>query len=131
MEKKMIYTLDAKPLYSGTISFEGVPEYIFEAMTKLLEGYGLLKGKQEPAKEPERPAPDERLTMAEKLRKLRMRSGLSVRQVANWCSVTPTTVHRWEKGDREPRSTCKERLRSLYGVQSLHILADDEKERAK
>lgn len=117
MEKKMIYTLDAKPLYSGTISFEGVPEYIFEAMTKLLEGYGLLEGKQEPAKEPERPALDERLTMAEKLRKLRIKSGLTVRQVANWCSVTPTTVHRWEKGDREPRRECQDALRRLYGKQ--------------
>lgn len=134
MSRKINYTLDAEPKYSGTITFEGAPEYIVEAVKRLFEGYGLLEEKKDAPAEPSHPPHTCRTgvyTLAASLRKLRIKSGLTVRQVANWCSVTPTTVHRWEKGDREPRSTCKERLRCLYGVQSLHILADDEKERAK
>ena len=124
--KPMTYTADVQTLHSGTIAFENVPENIYRAVIDLLGGRGVIETREDPS----RPS-GQILTMGQTLRKLRSRANLTPRQVATWCGVTPTTVHRWEKGDREPRSTCKERLRCLYGVQSLHILADDEKERAK
>jgi len=34
---------------------------------------------------------------------IRERAGLSLREIADGCGASPTTVYRWERGERQPR----------------------------
>lgn len=46
---------------------------------------------------------------------LRMRAGLTQREVANRLGVNPSTVTHWEKGRNFPTVSCLPKLAELYG----------------
>jgi transcriptional regulator with XRE-family HTH domain len=46
-------------------------------------------------------------------RELRIRRGLSVREVADAAGVTPAAVWRWERGERVPRTAVAARYGAL------------------
>lgn len=122
--KPMTYTTDVQPTYSGTITFENVPESIYRAVTDLLGGRGILESREDPS----RPETVRVLTLGQTIRKLRRRSNLTTRQVATWCGVTVTTVCRWEGDSRKPTRASRERLCTLYGIPSIPLLFAEEED---
>lgn len=122
--KPMTYTTDVQPTYSGTITFENVPESIYRAVTDLLGGRGILESREDPS----RPETVRVLTLGQTIRKLRRRSNLTTRQVATWCGVTVTTVCRWESDSRKPTRASRERLCTLYGIPSIPLLFAEEED---
>lgn len=130
--KPMTYTTDVQPTYSGTITFENVPESIYRAVTDLLGGRGVLESREDPSRpETVRVSPPETvrvLTLGQTIRKLRRRSNLTTRQVATWCGVTVTTVCRWESDSRKPTRASRERLCTLYGIPSIPLLFAEEED---
>lgn len=122
--KPMTYTTDVQPTYSGTITFENVPESIYRAVTDLLGGRGVLESREDPS----RPETVRVLTLGQTIRKLRRRSNLTTRQVATWCGVTVTTVCRWESDSRKPTRASRERLCTLYGIPSIPLLFAEEED---
>lgn len=53
------------------------------------------------------------------LRSLRLRRGLSHRDVAAEVGVDPSTVVRWERGAHRPRAVNADRLAAILGVTTL------------
>lgn len=45
-----------------------------------------------------------RTTRKTKLAKLRISSGFSLQQMAEFCGVSVSTIHRWERRDRAPKT---------------------------
>jgi|GEM_PF-976546 len=60
------------------------------------------------------------MEIGERLKKAREARGLSKSQVARFAGVAPSTITRWEKGERQPRAT---QLAQVLEV--LHISYED------
>ena len=52
--------------------------------------------------------------IAEKLKELRRKKGVSVTEAATACDITPQALSQYESGDRVPRDEIKIRLANYY-----------------
>ena len=62
--------------------------------------------------------------LAEVLRMARVRSGMTLRAVANKLSVACRSVSRWESGEREPSIAMLRSLAKVYGLTISELLSE-------
>ena len=80
--------------------------------------------------------------LSENLKSYRMKTGMTIAQVAEFMSVTPDTIIDWEEGEKEPTKEQLKMLASLYGLKdekelyakpggkkySVYFYSDEERE---
>ena len=54
--------------------------------------------------------------LSENLKSYRMKTGMTIAQVAEFMSATPDTIIDWEEGEKEPAKEQLKMLASLYGL---------------
>lgn len=56
----------------------------------------------------------DKMKIAERLKELRHKKGVSVTEVATACGITPQALSQYESGDRVPRDEVKIKLADYY-----------------
>lgn len=63
--------------------------------------------------------------MTIKLKELRERKGLSMREAAKQLGLAPSTYHNYESGEREPNSEMLIKLANFYGCSIDYMIGND------
>lgn len=66
------------------------------------------------------------MTLAEKIRSLRVNNGYSISKVSRHVGVDRTTIYRWEEGRTTPTLASLTLLAQFYGIDVRKLLEDDE-----
>ena len=68
------------------------------------------------------------MTLGQKIKKLRIDSGLTQKDLSNMVNVTFQTVSKWEKDENEPDVSTLKKLASLFGCSLDYLLSEEEEE---
>ena len=71
------------------------------------------------------------MTLGQKIKKLRIDSGLTQKDLSNMVNVTFQTVSKWEKDENEPDLATVRELAKLFGCSLDYLLSEDEEEAPK
>ena len=70
------------------------------------------------------------MTLGQKIKKLRIDSGLTQKDLSNMVNVTFQTVSKWEKDENEPDVSTLKKLASLFGCSLDYLLSEEEEQPA-
>ena len=115
---KTTYTADLTLTYSGTLTFENVPESIYHAIIRLLDGKGVLEPLP-PDDNPSRDPEEERMSIAKTLAMLMLITGKSSNDIASYLGITRDTVSRWVEGTKTPGKDSLKDLAKYFGVDHI------------
>lgn len=115
---KTTYTADLTLTYSGTLTFENVPENIYHAIIRLLDGKGVLEPLP-PADNPSRDPEEEMMSISETIAALTIFSGATFDGIAASIGAQPDTVRCWVNGYKTPGETRLKDLANYFGVDRI------------
>ena len=121
---KTTYTADLTLTYSGTLTFENVPENIYHAIIRLLDGKGVLEPLQ-PADNPSRDPEEERMSISETIWELMKMQNVSCEDVGKGVDARPDTVYRWVKGTRTPGEIYLRDIANYFGVDHIPMTREE------
>lgn len=114
---KTTYTADLTLTYSGTLTFENVPENIYHAIIRLLDGKGVLEPLP-PADNPSRD-PEEMMSIPQTIAALMSLDGSTYDGIAAYVGAQPDTVRRWVNGSKTPGENSLKDLAEYFGVDHI------------
>lgn len=66
------------------------------------------------------------MTLAEKIRSLRVKNGYSISKLSRHAGIDRTSIYRWEEGITNPTLANLTLLAQFYGIDVRTLLEDDE-----
>lgn len=121
---KTTYTADLTLTYSGTLTFENVPENTLHAIIRLLDGKGVLEPLP-PADNPSRDPEEERMSISETIWELMKMQNVSCEDVGKGVDARADTVYRWVRGTRTPGEIYLRDIANYFGVDHIPMTREE------